>query len=243
MLRTKIVLKLGLAVALALSLGARSASAAGTNYTLSTPNASISSYSPPFGSVNVTVDATGKIATFTFTAGPNPNGTHDYLFVDSNAANVNVTGGAFGSGGNLSAAFVSASNSFQVSGGFAAPSFSSFSLDTNGAVDGFGRFNLQLNLNGASGEPATSIVFTVTRTTGTWASDGSDVLTNTGTQVSHFVAAHIAVFTDPATNSAGALATGFATEGPVVPEPSSMAIAGLGALGFAAYGLRRRLKK
>ena len=28
-----------------------------------------------------------------------------------------------------------------------------------------------------------------------------------------------------------------------VPEPSSMAIAGLGALGFVAYGLRRRLKK
>jgi hypothetical protein len=30
---------------------------------------------------------------------------------------------------------------------------------------------------------------------------------------------------------------------PSVPEPSSMAIAGLGSLGFLAYGLRRRLKK
>jgi len=31
--------------------------------------------------------------------------------------------------------------------------------------------------------------------------------------------------------------------GPVVPEPSSMAIAGLGALGFIGYGLRRRRSK
>jgi hypothetical protein len=29
----------------------------------------------------------------------------------------------------------------------------------------------------------------------------------------------------------------------VVPEPSTLAIAGLGALGFMGYGLRRRLKK
>jgi len=35
----------------------------------------------------------------------------------------------------------------------------------------------------------------------------------------------------------------FITSTPSVPEPSSMAIAGLGALGFVAFGLRRRLKK
>jgi hypothetical protein len=28
-----------------------------------------------------------------------------------------------------------------------------------------------------------------------------------------------------------------------IPEPSTLAIAGLGALGFVGYGLRRRLKK
>jgi hypothetical protein len=32
-------------------------------------------------------------------------------------------------------------------------------------------------------------------------------------------------------------------DAPAAPEPSSMAIAGLGALGFIGYGLRRRLKK
>jgi len=37
--------------------------------------------------------------------------------------------------------------------------------------------------------------------------------------------------------------TGFAFGGTVVPEPSSLAIAGLGALGFVGYGLRRRPKK
>jgi len=37
------------------------------------------------------------------------------------------------------------------------------------------------------------------------------------------------------------LRTGVAA--PAVPEPSTLAIAGLGALGFAGYGLRRRLKK
>jgi len=37
--------------------------------------------------------------------------------------------------------------------------------------------------------------------------------------------------------------TGGPTGGPVVPEPSTMAIAGLGALGFIGYGLRRRRSK
>jgi hypothetical protein len=37
--------------------------------------------------------------------------------------------------------------------------------------------------------------------------------------------------------------TGAQTLAPAVPEPSSMAIGSLGALGFVGYGLRRRLKK
>lgn len=42
---------------------------------------------------------------------------------------------------------------------------------------------------------------------------------------------------------AGSSNTGFASGAVLVPEPSTMAIAGLGALGFVGFGLRRRLEK
>ena len=64
MFRPRIFSALLLAVALALTFGAGSASA---DISLSSPNNAISSYTGPYGSVNVSVDATQTVATFTFT--------------------------------------------------------------------------------------------------------------------------------------------------------------------------------
>jgi hypothetical protein len=236
MFKPRILAAALIAVAMALTFGAGTASA---DISLTSPNNAISPYAGPYGSVNVSVDATGKIATFTFTANPSAVNGNDYLFGDGSTAAVNVTGGAFGAGGNLVAAFVSESNSYNPTGGFT-PTFDKFD---SGNVDGFGTFNLTLNNKDGFGDTATTVIFTVTRTTGTWATDGSDVLTANSNGAT--VAAHVYVTEDPANASNTALATGYAANGGAisVPEPSTVAIAGLGALGFIGYGLRRRRVK
>jgi hypothetical protein len=107
-----------------------------------------------------------------------------------------------------------------------------------GQEDGFGVFNLTINSHDGFPNSASSI--TVSLSGGSWSS-AANVLTANNDGES--VAAHIFVTSSPANASNGALATGFAADSPATPEPSTMAIAGFGALGFVGYCLRRRLKK
>jgi hypothetical protein len=228
--RRRILLTWLTGVALALTLGAGSASA-DTMITLSSADVGVAPYSGPYATADVAVSGGGTVATITFSY--LANGGNDYLLIDHSAAAVNVNAASF------TESFGSATNTFQANG-FSAPSFVGFG---SGNVDGFGNFNLTLTMFDGGDHPSTSIVFTVTRTDGGhWDSNGDNVLTANGNGA--LAAAHVAVFPAPATNGQQ-LATGYVANGGAisVPEPSTMAIAGLGALGFLGYGLRRRSKK
>ena len=207
------------ASALALSFG--TAASALTTFSLNLGNAAIGGYPSPYGSVDVNlVDAT--TADITFTAGS--VGIYDYFFIATSAAdvNVNATSWSFsnltGNGGALS------------DGG-------------SGNVDGHGTFNQTFDQFDGFGQPSTSISFRLTDLSGTWASSDS-VLAANGS--GHFVAAHIAVCdtsANPTCNSdLGAVATGFATDGPGggIPEPATWGLMLVGFFGAGALIRRRR---
>jgi MYXO-CTERM domain-containing protein len=76
----------------------------------------------------------------------------------------------------------------------------------------------------------------------TW-NTATDVLTANASGA--FIGAHIVVFASNNVVNGNQGSTGYAANGGAVsttPEPSTMAIAGLAALGFIGYGLRRRVK-
>ena len=106
----------------------------------------------------------------------------------------------------------------------------SISSLSDGGSSSFGPYGtLNESINSKKGNDRWSeISFVVTDKSGTWAS-ASKVL------ASPFAAAQVA----PSDGSA----TGFAGNAVATPEPSTMAIAALGTLGFVAYALRRRAKK
>jgi hypothetical protein len=217
MTRSKI---LAAAAASALALTFGTAASALTTFSLDVGNSAISGYPSPYGSVAVNlVDAT--TADVTFTAGS--VGIYDYFFIGTSAAdvNVNATSWSFsnltGDGGALS------------DGG-------------SGNVDGHGVFNQTFDQFDGFGQPATTISFRLTDLSGTWASSDAVLTPNAS---GHSVAAHIAVCdtsTNPTCNSdIGAVATGFATNGPLgVPEPATWGLMLLGFFGAGALIRRRR---
>jgi hypothetical protein len=225
MLRPKIVL--AVAVALAFGFGARSASA-DLQFDLNVGNAAISSFPGPYAHVDVALS--GDTATITVTG--LTNGINDYLMHGNNALGVEVNAQLW-TFGTVSAS-ISLGN----------PPFTGPS-PSNGGVgneDGFGTFNQTINLSDGFKSSADTIQFTITnKTHNGWAS-ASDVLT--ANQSGSRAAAAIGVY-QPTVSTTGFATTGFAGDGTpnVVPEPSTLAIAGLGALGFIGFGLRRRLTK
>jgi len=229
MFRPKSFLVFGLALALALTFGTTRASADVTTFNLTSPNDAVSPYSGPYGSVKVDLtSSTTAIITFTSSTPPAING-NDYLFGDGGTAGVNVNATSFTASG------ITESNVFA---GFT-PTFDK--LDS-GNVDGFGTFNLVLDNKDGYKDTATTVSFTVTNTSGTWASASNVLVANNN---GSYVVAHLFVTADPADPNGSAIKTGFVSNGGSIstPEPSTMALAGLGALGFLGYGFRRRLKK
>jgi len=200
--------------ALALALNVRPAAAAQILLTHSNINGTTQTYA--------TVDYTlsGQTATFIFTA------ASGYLLMDSSAAALNI-------------------NSTSFTESFLTPPGSFKSWDTsNSNIDGFGNFNLALNLNGGFGDGTSSLSFMVTNTSSTLWSTTADVLfTNTtgGSALSHI--APIAL---------GGVCTGFASNGTTstttiptecttsVPDGGmTMSLLGLG-LGALGFGVRRK---
>jgi MYXO-CTERM domain-containing protein len=194
------------------------------SYTLSTPN--FSGYTGPFGTVTVTLEAGNTKADITFTG--NSVGGFDFLFGDGGSVAVNTNG----------TATLVGTPTFTQDAGFNTASFTSGGA---GNEDGFGSFGFSLNNNDGAASAATSVSFVIQKSSGTWTSDTNVLTANSQGET---VAAHIFVFTSPAQKGNGALLTGYAADGPnATPEPSSLAIAGLGALGLFGYGLRRRRVK
>jgi hypothetical protein len=215
-----------LGVALALSLGAGTASADQVTYDLTSYD--VSGYTGPFTqvTVNLTGGANTNSATITFDS--LTNGGYTYLFHSNNGVAVNVNGAATLSNFTATNSGAPFSTPVPSNGG-------------SGQMDSYGTFNQSVSLFDGYQHSASEISFKVTRNSGTWSSASNVLAANGNGQIA---AAQVGpwdgVFSD------GFAQTGYAGDAQVVtsaPEPSSLAIAGLGALGFLAYGVRRRLKK
>ena len=201
------------------------------NISLGAPNSAIAGYPSPYATVNITLAANGLSANVTFTS--LQNATNTYLMGDGGSAALSVNG------------------SFSVSGLSASNSFAGFNANTPvfggaGNEDGFGSFNLSVNMGQGYPDSATTISFTVTNTSGTaWTgiTTGGNNKMLTANNKGFIVAAHIFVGGNPPDANVPALATGFAGNGNTgTPVPDGGATVCL--LGIALAGielLRRRV--
>ena len=186
-------------------LSSQQAKADTVNYKLTTGNSS-GLGTGPFGIVNVNLTST-TTATITFTA------ASGYLFVDGGAVAVNVNANAWTIGN-----FFSNGNPV--------------SADGSGNEDGFGNFNQKVSQQNSS-NGASIISFTLTNTSGTWASAANVLAFNSQNWL---VAAHIQI-------QDGTGNTGFAAgpNGGQVPDGGTTVMllgAALGALGIVRRFLR-----
>jgi hypothetical protein len=179
---------------------------------------SLSSFPAPYGTV--TIDRTSSTtANVTFLG--TTTGGFQYVFGAAQSTDLNVNG------------------TFTLSNLVYTPTFATASLTgTPGAhnADGWGTFNLSMDMSDGFPSTATKVAFTLTDTGAPWAS-ADDVLT--ANSLGHVAAAHIFVCDGPCSLANGALTTGFATTG-AVPEPSTWAMMILGFMGVGFLAYRRR---
>jgi len=185
------------------------------DYTLGIGNSGISGTPGPYGTVDVNLtSSTTAVITFTASSG--------FLFTDGGSAAVNVNAGHWTIG-----SFSTIPNGIPLTDGGA------------GNEDGWGSFNQTVNNpNSSPADRASTITFTLTDTSGTWA-DAAAVLT--GNASGYFAAAHIYI-----NSGSGSGNTGFAADGtpstPSVPDGgATIALLGFGLVGIDL--LRRRFAK
>src|SRR5438132_82130 len=130
---------------------------------INTPNSAIAGFTGPYAQVSIT-RVNNNTANIVFTS-LTTNG-RTFLMGDGGTADLNVNG-AYTLG--------SVTPTGPASGGFAAPSFTG---NSPGQVDGFGNFNLSLNLFNGYNSAANSISFQITNTTGLWTSDAAVIVNN-----------------------------------------------------------------
>jgi len=218
MFRPQTFLALGLALALALTFGTTKASADTFDLNFDHASGEVGPVSPPYGTV--TLSGGGTSVTIVYTANTSAvTGFHEIGF------NYVASGGSTIT--NISITDNSSLNTFP-------------SLGSPEQFDGLGNFTYGFgNPGGGANNQATVITVTITGTNLSLANFEQLSGVPPGDTQAYFVAAFAR------TNLNGSVTTGDvgATQAGAVPEPSTMAIAGLGALGFIGYGLRRRLKK
>ena len=186
---------------------------------LNVGNTAISGFTGPYGTVTITL-VNSTTATVTFTS--NTVAGDIYLFGDGGSVALNVNATTFS---------VSGITGTNAGTGFSPGPFTNAGA---GVEDGFGSFNLTINSFDGFTHSSDSISFTLTNTSGTWAS-AADVLAFNAAGFD--AAAHIFVTSAPANASNGAIATGFAAESAGgVPDGGTTVMllgAALGALGMA----------
>jgi VPDSG-CTERM motif len=183
-------------------------------------NTALNGFTGPFGTVTINL-VNSTTATVTFTS--NTVAGNIYLFGDGSSVALNVNATTFAVSG------ISGSNAGT---GFTPGPWTSIGA---GTVDGFGAFNMRIRSFDGFTHSSDTISFTLTNSSGTWASD-ADVLAFNADGFD--AAAHIFVTTSPANASNSALVTGFAGEGREgqVPDGGTTVMllgAALGALGMA----------
>src|SRR5262249_8007218 len=147
------MLALGIALAFVVALWISSASADTISFDLGTGNIAIAGFTGPYAHVQVDLTSS-TTATFTFTS--LTNGGNIYLMGDGGSVGANVNG-AFTLG--------------SITGSNAGTGFSPGPYSNGGAgnEDGFGSFNLTINSFDGYTSSSDTILFSINKTSGTWA--------------------------------------------------------------------------
>ena len=197
---------------------------------LNDPNAGLSVYTGPYGTITVDlVDSTHANVTLQSLSA----GQFTYLFGGQNTLALNVNASLF-SAGDIT--------------GSQAGLGSNYALDPwelqstgSGNVSEFGDFNFTVKSKGGFTRSVNELTLTLTNVSGTWVSD-ADVLTPNAD--GYRAAGHVFVW-NPAAPSGGSDVnplTGFAGDGPVVavvPAPPSLVLAVIGGACACLFSVRR----